>query len=198
MKVDHLLQEHGFRPRDVLDGLSDHGLRQEADEVAGMTSLEGCPNLAVGFEAANARAMPGTWIDDNERPALRIYFYVLRRDDPGQNIVDRAIQRPPIDKEFRLKFENVRGNSGQVLAILIATLAHHIEKQRAPLRSVNDVIDAVSEATEAGDVGAIGVLTGWHFNLRLVVAASPPFQGDANVAGHSAGKIHDLNAELVF
>jgi len=30
------------------------------------------------------------------------------------------------------KFENMRGNPGQVLAMLIATLAHHIEERRTP------------------------------------------------------------------
>ena len=47
MERDHALEEGGLRARDVLDRLPGHGLGQEADEVAGMTCLEGNADLAL-------------------------------------------------------------------------------------------------------------------------------------------------------
>ena len=68
MQRDDLLQEHRFGARDVLDGLARHRIGQEADEIAGMAGLEGDADLAVGLEAADARAVPRARIDDDERP----------------------------------------------------------------------------------------------------------------------------------
>ncbi len=55
-----------------LDGLARHRLRQEADEIAGMAGLERDADLAVGLEAADAGAVPGARVDDDEWPARRI------------------------------------------------------------------------------------------------------------------------------
>ena len=62
--VDDLFKEDRLCARDILDGLARHWFRQEADEIAGMTGLERDADLAVGFEPADARAMPCARIDD--------------------------------------------------------------------------------------------------------------------------------------
>src|SRR3954447_3062858 len=54
--------------RDVADGLPRHGVRQEADEVAGMPRLERHTDLAVGLESADPGPVAGTRIDDHEWP----------------------------------------------------------------------------------------------------------------------------------
>ena len=71
-KRDDLFEEDRLRARDVADGLARHGVGQEADEIAGMPRLERHADLAVGLEAADARAMPGARVDDDERPPRRI------------------------------------------------------------------------------------------------------------------------------
>ena len=69
MQRDDLLEEDRLGARDVLDGLARHRLRQEADEIAGMAGLHRDADFAVGLEAADARAMAGARIDDDERTA---------------------------------------------------------------------------------------------------------------------------------
>ena len=102
MQRDDLLEEHRLGARDVLDGLAGHGLGQEADEVAGMAGLEGDADLAVGLEAADARAVPGARIDDDERPAPRID---RRRPSGGtiraKHVVDRPLERAAVDQRVR-------------------------------------------------------------------------------------------------
>ena len=84
MKSDHFLQEHRLGARDVLEGLARHRIGQETDEIAGMAGLEGDADLAVGLEAGDAGAVPGAWIDDDERTPLRVDVDALRRNDARQ------------------------------------------------------------------------------------------------------------------
>ena len=66
-----------------------HRVGQEADEIAGMAGLERDADLAVGLEAADARAVPGARIDHDERTAGRIDGHALRRDDAHEAVIDR-------------------------------------------------------------------------------------------------------------
>ena len=133
---DHLLEEYRLGARDVLDRLARHRVGQEADEIAGMPGLERDADFAVGLEAADAGTVPGARIDDDERPARRIDFDPPRRNDPHEAVVDRPIERAAVDDELDLVVEHVRSGLGQMFAILIAALAHHVPEQDAALRGV--------------------------------------------------------------
>ena len=111
MQRDDLFEEDRFGARDVLDGLARHRIRQEADEIAGMAGLEGDADLAVGLEAADARAVAGARIDDDERPARRIDLDALRRNDAHQHVVDRPLERAAVDDEFHLDSRARAGRS---------------------------------------------------------------------------------------
>ncbi len=111
---DHLFEEDRLGARDVLDGLARHRFGQEADEIAGMAGLERDADLAVGLEAADARAMAGARIDDDERPAGRIDFDAFRRNDPDERVVDRPLERAAVDDEFHRVFEHVRRDFARV------------------------------------------------------------------------------------
>src|SRR5262249_3506118 len=102
-----------------------------------MPSFKRHADFAVGFESADAGAMPGTWIDDNKRSASRVKLNRPRRDNPGPDVVDRPGEGPARDNKLRLVFKHVRRRLGQVFAILIAALAQRIEIQHATLRGVD-------------------------------------------------------------
>ena len=148
-----LFEEDRFSVGNVLDGLARHGIRQEADEVAGMSGLEGDADLAVGLEAADPRAMPGSRVDHDERPAQRIDLNACGRNDPHQAIIDRAFQRTAVNDQLYLVFENMRRSLGEMLAILIAALAHHVPEQHGPLRRIDHVFHGGSKQPKRGHHG---------------------------------------------
>src|SRR3974377_1735833 len=139
--------------RDVFDGLARHRIGQEADEVAGMSGLEHNTDLAVGLEAADAGTMAGARIDHDERPARRIDDYALRRDDAHETVIDRAFELAPVNHELKAKFEHVRDCLGEMGAVLVAPLTHHVPIQDAALRRVDHVLDGWREGTETSGVG---------------------------------------------
>ena len=104
-----------------------------------MPGLERDADLAVGLEAADARAVPGARIDDDEGPARRVDLDALRRNDPHERIVDRPLERAAVDDELDLVVEHMRRGLGQMLAILVAALPHDIPEQDAALRGIDHV-----------------------------------------------------------
>ena len=141
MPADDLLDEQRFGARDTLDGLPRHRLRQEADEVAGMTRLHRDADLAVGLEAADTGSVTGARIDHDERPALQIDFHALGRDDAHQHIVDRLFQLAAVDDQFRGVAQDMRRGLRDVLTVLVAPLAHDVEEQHAALSGIDHVFD---------------------------------------------------------
>ena len=74
---------------DILDGLAGHRLRQEADEIAGMSRLKRDADLAVMLHAADAGPVAGARIENDEGPLAWIDD-AFRRNDPHQGIIHRA------------------------------------------------------------------------------------------------------------
>ena len=140
MQCDDLFEKSRLGARDVLDGLARHRLGQKADEIAGMAGLEGDADLAVGLEAADARTVPGARIDDDERSPCWIDLDAFGRDHLHQSIVDRPLERAAVDDKLDLIVENMRGGLCQMLAILVAALAHDVPEQDAALRRIDHVL----------------------------------------------------------
>ena len=159
MQRDHLFEKDRFRARNVPDGLPRHGLRQEADEVAGMAGLEDDADLAVGLEPADARTVAGARIDHDKRPARRIDLDTGRRNNPRQAIIHRPFQRAAIDDQLNLVVENVRRRLFRMLAERIAALPHDIQEQQRALRRVRHVFECRSKAAE--------IERGWCVSSRV-------------------------------
>jgi len=139
MPLNHLLDEDGFGMGDPFDGLARHGLRQEPDEVAGMPRLHGDANLAVGLEAADAGTVTGARIDHDEGPALHIDLDALGRNDAHQRIVDRLFQLAAVDDQFGGITQHMRRGLGDMFPVLIAALAHDVQKQHAALPGIEHI-----------------------------------------------------------
>jgi hypothetical protein len=148
---DHLLQEHRFGARNILNGLPGHWLGQEAHEITWMTRFEGDTDFALGLEPANTGTMARARIDDDEGASLGINRDPFRRNDAHEAIIHRARERTPIDDELHLVTQHMRHSLGQMLAILIAALAHDVPEQHRALGRVDRVIHR--RADEAGHVG---------------------------------------------
>src|SRR6478752_9168008 len=147
MTIDHLFDEQCLGTRYTLDRLARHRLRQEADEVAGMSRLHRDADLAVGLEPTDAWTVPGARINHDERPPRGIDLDAGWRDDADKRVIDRLVQLAAIDDQFGRILQNVWGSLRDVLPILVAAPAHHIEKQYAPLFSIDHVFDGRGDET---------------------------------------------------
>ena len=141
MQIDDLFKKNCLRARHILNGLARHWLRQEPDEVARVPSLERDANFAVGLEAANSRSMARARIDDNERTKRWIESNRSWRNNPDKGVVDRSLQRPPIDDQLYFEVKDMGRGFGKVLVKLISALAHHVQEKHAALRGINQIFE---------------------------------------------------------
>ena len=108
VQLDDPLEERRLGVHDVFDRLAGHGFGQEADEVAGMAGLERDADFTVCLEAADARPVSGTRVDDDKRPLPRVDFDVRRRRDAHERVVHRSRQFAAIGNERAFELEHVR------------------------------------------------------------------------------------------
>ena len=148
MQGGDLFEKDGLGARDVLNGLARHGIRQEADEIAGMPGLECDADFAVGLESADPRPMSGARVDNHERPSGRIEFDSRRRNDPHETVVDRPIKRLSAEDQFHFVVEHMWHGLGQMLPILITALAHRVPEQDATLGGIHQIFHGRSKHAE--------------------------------------------------
>ena len=135
------LDEQRLCVPDILDGLIGHGFGEEADEVAGVPRGERDANFAVLLHSADAGAMTGTRIDDDERPFCRIGNGAGWRNYPHQPVSDRTVERSSVEDKLNVEVQNVRGIERIMLMIIIAALAKHIEEKGGALRGILKIFE---------------------------------------------------------
>ena len=145
---NHLFEEVGLGASDVLDRLSRHRFGQEANEIAGMTRLKCDADFTVSLEAADAGPMSGARIHNDERPQRLVDPDVRRRNDPGEHVVDRRIERTSVDYQLRIVTQDMRRSLCQMRAIGIPATSHHVEKHDTTLNRVNPIARHRAEAAE--------------------------------------------------
>ena len=163
MERNDLFQEHGFGAGDIFNGLTRHRLGHKADEVTGMTRLHGNPDFTISLEAADTRPMSGARIHDDEWPASWIDLHTLRWDNAYQQVVDRSLERPAVHHQLGRIIKDMRNRLGEMVAILVSTLAHHIQEQHAALGGICHVFKDRTERAEGGAACYLPVVI-WHFS----------------------------------
>ena len=139
MQGDDALKEGCLGHRDVLDRLAGHRIGQEADEIAGMPRFQRHADLAVGLEAADARAMPGARVHHHEGAFYRVDHHALGRLDAHQKIIHRSRQGAPVTDQIRLEAQHVRHGFRIVRCRLFGSLAHHVHEQHGALTGVRRI-----------------------------------------------------------
>ena len=136
---DHSLEKGSLSGADVLNRLTCYGLRQKANEIAGMAGLKRHADLALGLEPADAGPVTSTGIHDDERPLLLIDLDPFRRSDAGQDIVHGTRKLAPIHNQLDAELKNVRSGLGGVLLVLFASLLQDVEEKNPTLPSIHPI-----------------------------------------------------------
>ena len=109
MQRVHLAKEFDLGGAYGLDRLAGDRLREEHHEVARMRGLERNADLAVHLEAANAGAVAGARIDDNEGPLGRIGGRRPgRRLDARERVVGGALEVAAVHDDLVVEGEHRR------------------------------------------------------------------------------------------
>ena len=145
LELDHLLEEHGMGVRDILDRLTLDRVGNEADEVDGMTRLEGLADLAHRLEAADARPLAGTRVDHDHRPLGLVDHRALRRHDPHQRIVHRSRQAVALQDDLVVEDQHGIDRSGRHLRLLVAGLPENVEEDERALPEIGRVVGGSAE-----------------------------------------------------
>ena len=124
---------------DVLDRLAGHWVWEEADEVAGMAGLQRDADLAVVLHAADARAMAGARINDDERPLGGIDARSGRGHDTHQRVVHRTLEGASVEQDLRSEAEHVGRQTCVVLPDDVPALVQYVQEQNQSLPSVEPV-----------------------------------------------------------
>jgi hypothetical protein len=180
MQRRDFLEEKPFGAGDVLDGLARHRVRQESNEITGMTGMERDADFAVGLEAADAGTVSGARIDDDKGPLLGVDLDALGRNDAHQPVIDGPFQPAAIHDQFGGIAEHIRRGLRHVFAVLIAALAHHVEKQHPALGGIDGVLDRRREETERRHAVAAD-------NRRIGATVGGLCRGDVLIVAHGCG-----------
>jgi hypothetical protein len=139
MTAADLGDEFRFRAHDVGKRLAGLRLRAEDDEIDGMAVAQRDADLAVGLEAADARAVAGARIDDHVGPLPVHHLDAVRRKDLQQHLVCRPRQRLAVHGDFVIVDEHRRRAGRFVRDVLLGPLAQNVESEREALRRVGRI-----------------------------------------------------------
>ena len=92
--------EFRFGIGDVGERLRRLGVRVEDHEINRMPRFERDADFRIFLEAADAGAVAGARIDDDERPQGIDDDDILRRQDPHERVADRMFERSRVGEDF--------------------------------------------------------------------------------------------------
>ena len=136
VQLGNLGDEARLGAANVLDGLTWNRVLQEADEVTGMPGLQHLADLALMLHPANARPLPGTRIENDERTLARIHRNAGRRPDANEDVIHRAIKRPSVQHHLETEVQDRGRYPFLLFLIAVAALAQDVQCQNPTLPSI--------------------------------------------------------------
>ena len=201
VQLAHAMHELPLRVADIQHGLLRLRLREEDHEIDRVAVAQRHADLRVVLEPADAGAVPGARVDDDVRAALRIDRHALRRDDAHQRVVDRALERPPVDHHLVVEVQHRRQPLPRALDEVVAALAQRVPEQDRPLSEVHRVLRASGPDVpgrhrlrhQRGNLLLVGFLDALAEALLRQLGAGLKevchFRGDVVASGKLAGRI---------
>ena len=112
MQGDDFFEEYCFGTGDILNRLTRHRLRKEADEITRMPRLERDTDFAVSFESPNPGTVSCARVNNDEWSPRGIELHAHRRQNPRERVINWSIKLAAIDNELHLIVKHVRGGFG--------------------------------------------------------------------------------------
>jgi hypothetical protein len=128
-----------FGPHHVGQGLAFNRALTEHHKVHRVPGLQRHAHLAVFLEAADARTVAGTGVDDHVRSLPVMHRHALRGQDVQQLIVHRVGQLLSIDHQFVVIHQHGWGASGLVGQVVVAAFAQGVQRQGGALQGIHPV-----------------------------------------------------------
>src|SRR5713226_9733064 len=123
MEFAYLFDEDGVRTRHILDALTVHRLRCEADEIDRVSEPERIADLADRLEAADTWSLARARVDDDHRPLALVDLDAGRGKDSDQRVVDRSRQRVAAQHKLEIIDQDRIYGARPHLLVLIAAPA---------------------------------------------------------------------------
>ena len=136
MQLADLGDETCLGAANILYGLPGSWILEEADEIAGMSRLQDLADLALMLHSADARPLPGAWIENNERTLAWIDRHAGRWRDPNKDIVHGAFKSPSVHQNLEGEVQNGWRYQALLLKIIVVALSQGIQCQEPPLASI--------------------------------------------------------------
>jgi hypothetical protein len=170
MKRADMMHENRLVVMDVGNGLTLDRLRKERDQVTGMSSPHRHPDLAVFFEAANARTMAGTRIDDDVWTLFGVDLLLGARFHFEQRVVGRTVE----------------GSSSKIISdSKVSSADFHVQEEHGPLRAVEPVVPGLADKAACGR------------QTESPHQRQPHLRGSARYAAGLGGHVVDLGGYAV-
>jgi hypothetical protein len=132
----------------VGDRLSWARLRKESDEIDRIPLMQGNADFRFALKAADAGAMAGTWIDNDNRRLGRVETIldavVAKAGDAEQRIVCRLFEPASIDNELVFEVKERRFASTIMGQQIIGTLAQRVDEEYPALPDVTLISQDIS------------------------------------------------------
>ncbi len=127
MSLRDLLEKDRLGAAHVLDRLPRHRLRQEPDEIDGVSCAKRNADLALGLHAADPRAVARARIDNNDRRLQGVDRRIRWRDDAHKRVIDRTLQLAAVEHDFGGEAQHMRRLLGRLRNLDVASLVESLE-----------------------------------------------------------------------
>ena len=139
MARGNFAQKTGFGAHHVGQRLARFGVLTENHKIHRVPAAQRHADLAVGLEAANARAVARTRVNDHVRALPVEHFHARFGEDFEQLVVHWALQITPVHDQFVFVIEHRRRARFFMRLVVVAALAQHIQRQRHALGGIDAV-----------------------------------------------------------
>src|ERR671910_1335560 len=133
-------QELRLSAQDLPDGLAGLRIGVKRDKVDRMTGQQGLADLGLLMHAADAGAVAGARIDDDDRAFLRVRLVLWLGNYAQQHVIHRKLQIAAVDDDLVAESQQWGLSGGLVLVIVVAPLAEHVEEHHGTLDRVDPVL----------------------------------------------------------